>query len=164
MMEIEKGYLLYELNKISSGFFLRGTEVSDYALDETPIHIKNKISKVSSLAQFPFGDNNFDFIVMLGMYSLNLEDVIFTLKEIQRVGRGKSFITLGAFETEEEESLFRQWSLLGTTILSKNDWREVLEYVGYTGDYWFTTAKTLNLVSTLKEFPKDIFSHLRDNA
>ena len=36
--------------------------------------------------------------------------------------------------------------LLGSTILSKGDWVEVLNHVGYTGDYKFNTASSLNLV------------------
>ena len=144
---IDIGFLLNELYKISSGFFLRGTEVSEYALEKQLIYIKSKVSLVNSLSELPFGDDNFDFIIALGLYCLSLEDIIRCLKQIQTVGRGKSFIVLGAFETEEEEKLFRQWTLLGTTILSKNDWLEVLKYVGYTGDYYFTTAKTLNLVA-----------------
>ena len=55
-----------------------------------------------------FADGEFDFVVAIGpVYSLNLPDAIKCLKEIQRVGKGKSFITLGAYETEEDLRLFR---------------------------------------------------------
>lgn len=143
----DKGFLLYELHNRNDNLYLNGIEVSDYAFDHTIDEAYHAIRKQDSFREIPSIDHVFDFIIAIGpVYSLSLPDAINLLKEIQRTGKGKSFITLGAFETEEEERLFRQWTLLGTTILSKDDWREVLEHVGYTGDYWFNTAKTLNLI------------------
>jgi len=142
----DKGFLLYDLHKEFPKLYLRGLELSNYALRNAPRSIYSDI-RMGPWTWFPLPNSRFHFVIATGIYSLNLPDVIKCLKEIERVGQGKSFITLGAFETEEEEKLYRQWSLLGTTILSKDDWREVLEHVNYTGDYWFTTATTLNLVS-----------------
>ena len=80
------------------------------------------------------------------VYSLNLVSAIKCLKEIKRVGKGKSFITLGAYESERDFKLFRYWTLLGSTILKKKEWIEVLKHTKYDGDYKFNTAKSLNLV------------------
>ena len=41
--------------------------------------------------------------------------------------------------------LFKNWTVLGTTILHENEWIEVLKHVGYTGDYKFTGSKSLKL-------------------
>ena len=49
-------------------------------------------------------------------------------------------------DNEEDFRLFRYWTLLGSTILSKTDWLEVLEHTGYTGDYKFNDAKSLELI------------------
>ena len=79
---------------------------------------------------------------------MNLEGCIKTLREIQRVGRSK-WITLCAYENEEDIEglmLMRYWVLLGTTILTKADWLEVMAHTGYKGDYRFDTAKFMNLV------------------
>ena len=76
---------------------------------------------------------------------MNLTDAIRCLKEINRVGKGKSFITLGAYETEKEFNLFKYWTLLGSTILSKAEWKTVLRHVKYKGDYKFNTSNSLNL-------------------
>ena len=108
--------------------------------------IKQYITKCP-FTKLPFKDNEFDFVIAIGVvYTLNLADAIKCLKEIQRVGKGKSFITLGAYTTPEEERLFKYWTLLGSTILHVDEWCEVLKHVNYTGDYHFTTAKTLNLI------------------
>ena len=140
----DKGFLLYDLREQLPCAHLRGLEVSNYAMTHTVNKVYSCIRR-GILTDFPFPDKKFDFVIASGIYSLNLPDVIKSLKQRQRVCKGTSHITLGAFETEEEEKLFRKWTLLGTTILSKNDWLEVLDHVKYTGDYWFNTAKTLNL-------------------
>lgn len=142
----DKGFLLHEFLQISPTIQVRGTELSDYAIQNTMPSVKPFVQK-ASFTELPFADDEFDFIIAIGpVYSLNLPDAIKCLKEIQRTGKGKSFITLGAYETEEDFRLFRYWTLLGSTILSKDDWVEVLTHVGYTGDYKFNTAKSLNLV------------------
>ena len=65
-----------------------------------------------------YKDNEFDFVMALGVvYTHSLGDAIKCLKEIQRVGKGKSFITLASYEDQNDFWLFKQWSLLGTTIL-----------------------------------------------
>ena len=62
-----------------------------------------------------------------------------------RISKKLSFITLASYNNPEEYFLFKDWTLLGTTILKKNEWREVLNSIGYSGDYYFTNAQTLNL-------------------
>jgi len=141
----EKGFLLHDFHEIYPKLKLSGTEVSDYAIEHAMPAIKPQIVK-SSFTKLPFGDNEFDFVIAIGVvYTLNLADAISCLKEIQRIGKGKSFITLGAYRNDEERKLFGYWTLLGTTILHVDEWREVLKEAGYTGDYKFTTAETLNL-------------------
>lgn len=142
----DKGFLLHEFLGLHSSVKVRGTEISDYAIDHTMPSVKRFIRK-APFTELPFSDGEFDFVIAIGpVYSLNLPDAIRCLKEIQRVGKGKSFITLGAYDTEDDLRLFRYWTLLGCTILSKQDWIEVLRHAGYIGDYKFNTAKSLNLV------------------
>ena len=142
----DKGFLLHELLQLCPAMTLRGTEISDYAIKCATSSTKHLIQK-TSFSELPFANGAFDFVIAIGpVYSLNLPDAIKCLKEIQRVGSGRSFITLGAYETEEELRLFRYWTLLGCTVLTKLDWIEVLKHVGYTGDYKFNTAQSLNLI------------------
>jgi len=142
----DKGFLLHELLQLFPAMILRGTEISDYAIEGNLSSTKNLVQK-APFYELPFANGKFDFVIAIGaVYSLNLADAIKCLKEIQRVGRGRSFITLGAYDTEEDLRLFRYWTLLGCTILSKIEWIEVLKHVGYTGDYKFNTAQSLNLI------------------
>lgn len=142
----DKGFLLHEFLEACPDIRVAGVEISDYAISSTMPSVKPFVQK-GSFADLSFSDGEFDFVIAIGpVYSLNLPDAIKCLKEIQRVGKGRSFITLGAYETEQDFRLFRYWTLLGCTILSKKDWVEVLNHVGYTGDYKFNTAQSLNLI------------------
>lgn len=143
----EKGFLLHDFHEKYPKIELMGLEMSDYAIDKSMSSIKKFVKKVDNYDRLFFEDSEFDFVIAIGViYPLTLRDAISCLKEIQRVGKGKSFITLGSYRNEEEFKLFRYWTVLGSTILHKDEWVEVLKYTGYTGDYTFYTAETLNLV------------------
>ena len=87
---------------ISPECSVAGVEVSDYAIKSTLNTVKRYIKK-SNFTKLPFKDNAFDFVIAIGpIYSLNLPDAIKCLKEIKRVGKGKSFITLGSYSNEKD--------------------------------------------------------------
>ena len=138
-----KGFLLYELLK--RGMRVYGQEVSQYAVDNSVVRLD-----LSPFTELPYESGAFDFVIAASaVYTLNLPDAIKCLREIQRVGKGRSWITLAAYEGEDDIEglmLLRYWFLLGTTILTKADWVAVMEHAGYTGDYRFDTAKSLKLV------------------
>lgn len=142
----DKGFLLHDFQAVLPGIKVRGVEVSEYPIETAMPTVRPHIRKAPFTA-LPFEDREFDFVIALGaVYTLNLGDAIQSLKEIQRVGRGKSFVTLASYKTEEEKRLFECWTLLGTTVLQGHEWIDVLNHVGYTGDYKLTGAKTLRLV------------------
>lgn len=142
----DKGFLLQDIKEIFPKAKVRGIEVSDYAIQSADKKIKKFIKK-GLFYDLPFKKNEFDFVIAIGpVYSLNLADAIKCLEEIKRVGKDKSFITLGSYESERDFRLFRYWTLLGSTILKKKEWIEVLKHTKYNGDYKFNTAKSLNLV------------------
>ena len=139
-----KGFLLAELFK--RGIGVRGTEVSDYAISQVPLEIQPFIRK-SPFHKIPFGPKEFDLVLcMNNVYCLTLGDSIKCLRQINRVTRGTSFITLMSYETQEEYWLLLKWCLLWGVMLTKSEWLEVLNHVGYKGDYFFETAGHLGLV------------------
>jgi len=142
----EKGYLLHDLHEINSNIKIYGLESSKYAIDNACSSIKQFIN-YSNKINLDFKDNFFDFVIAIGVvYALDLTNAIKCLKEIQRVSKGKSFITLGAYENEKDRKLFSYWTLLGNTLLRKDEWLEVLKHSGYTCYFKFNTASSLNLV------------------
>ena len=67
------------------------------------------------------------------------------LKNIQRLSKGKSFITLASYETEKDYWLFKDWTVLGSLLYKKEEWKKIMKYAGYKGYYSFTNSKKLNL-------------------
>ena len=124
---------------------VEGLETSSYAILNSMPEIKKNIKYCNNYTNFNYKDKEFDFIIGLGVvYTHSLPDAIKCLKEIQRIGKGKSFITLRAYEDEKDRKLFSYWTLLGNTLLRKDDWLEVLKHSGYTGDFKFNTARLIN--------------------
>jgi SAM-dependent methyltransferase len=141
----KKGFLMHDLKAMLPLALVRGVESHPYPIETAMPDIREAIAQ-APYDHLPFPDASFDFVIgFSSIYMLNLEGVMGALREIERVGTGKSFVTLGAYRTEEERELFQAWTLLGTTILHVDEWREVFAYTGYRGDYFFTTASSLNL-------------------
>ena len=138
----EKGFLLYDLHEL--GIEVVGVDSSSYARSQAPLGHDFGIKLLPSLPTDQLA-NPFDLALALGLvYTSNLGDAMSCIRMMERVAH-KAFITLMSAETDEEERLLRRWTLLGTTILKKADWIEVLKHCGYTGDYWFITADYLKL-------------------
>ena len=145
-LNCDKGFLLNDLKNINANMKIQGLETSDYAISNSMENVKKNIKKCENYLQLKYEENQFDFVLALGVvYALNLTDAMQCLKEIQRVSKGNSFITLASYKSEKEYWLFKQWTVLGTTILQEKEWIQVLEHVGYTGDFFFTNVQTLNL-------------------
>lgn len=143
----EMGFFLHDIKKILPNLEVYGIETSSYAYqnfyDED---IKSNVSLVDNYCKLNYENNYFDFILCIGaVYTLNLTDIIKILKEIVRVGKNKSFINLASYETHNDYWLMKEWSLLGTTILKKDDWKKILKYVNYKSDFSFTNANSLNI-------------------
>ena len=143
----EKGFLLKDLKSKYTNMQAVGLETSNYAISNSMNEIKKNVKFCDNYLKLNFKDNEFDFIMAIGVvYTCSLDGAIKCLKEIQRVGKGMSFITLASYENKKDYWLFRQWSLLGTTILRKEEWKEILKHAEYSGDYFFTNSKSLNLI------------------
>ena len=142
----KKGFFMHDLKNALPDIKIRGVENHPYPIAQAMESVKNNI-ELNSYEKLPFADNEFDFVmVFASIYMLSLGGVLESLKEIQRVGKGKSYVTLGAYRTQEEKELFLEWTLLGTTVLHVDEWLEVLREVGYTGDYYFSSATAMKLI------------------
>ena len=73
----------------------------------------------------------------------NLGDVIKSLKEIERVSK-KSYIVLASGENEERNKFYK-WTLIGTSILLKREWKLLFKKIKFKGDYYFSSAKSLGV-------------------
>jgi SAM-dependent methyltransferase len=142
----KKGFFMHDLKEALPGIKVKGVENHPYPIEQAMESVKEDIV-LCPYEKLPFENKSFDFVMgFASIYMLNFGSVLNALREIQRVGKGKSYVTLGAYRTKEERELFLEWTLLGTTVLHENEWLEVFKDAGYTGDYFFSSAKSLNLI------------------
>jgi len=133
-----KGFMLYDFQQAIPGISLRGIDISSYAIEHAHEAVTSFVS-VGDARKISFADNSFDLVISINtIHNLVLEDLKQSLKEIQRVSRGNSFIMVDAFRDDREKELMYAWNLTAKTILHVDEWENLFEEVGYTGDYfWF---------------------------
>ena len=140
----EKGFLLLELKKIIPSLKIQGYETSTYALKKTPKEIRGKIKKINSYLEINTS-KKFDLTIAIGVvYSYSLKDAAKILNILNKISRS-SFITLASYTNLNDYFLFKNWTLLGSSILKKKEWKIFLKHFNYKGDYEYTNSKSLNL-------------------
>tara|TARA_B100000674_G_C37838052_1_gene913885 strand:+ start:509 stop:1168 length:660 start_codon:yes stop_codon:yes gene_type:complete len=140
----KKGFIMKDLNILLPKAKIYGIEDHEYPIKNAEKQIKRNII-YSNYYDIPFKKNYFDLVIgFSSIYKYNFYDVVKTIKEINRVSKN-SFITIASYSNSKEKEIFDKWTLLGTTILQKKDWIELFKILDYKGDYYFTTAKSLNL-------------------
>lgn len=135
-----KGFMLHDFKELMPNATIAGIDISDYAISNSMASIKPFL-KVASADKLPYPDKSFDLVVSINsIHNLLLERLKMSLREIKRVCRGNSYITVDAWRNEiERENLFK-WVLTAETMMHVDDWKKLFEEVGYTGDYWWFIA------------------------
>jgi SAM-dependent methyltransferase len=134
-----KGFMLHDLTSLIPGINVRGVDISEYAIDNA-IDSMKPYTQVANAIQLPFPDDSFDVVISINtIHNLDLEECGKALQEIERVSKGKSFITVDAYRNEEEKERMYAWNLTAKTIMSVDEWIKFFKEVNYNGDYfWFT--------------------------
>ena len=139
----KKGFLLKDLNILLPGIKSYGIENHSYALKHA-VKCKSKLI-LTDYTKLPFKNKSLDFVIAFNsLYMQNLGDVIKSLKEIERVSK-KSYIVLASGENNEERNKFYKWTLIGTSILLKREWKQLFKKIKFSGDYYFSSAKSLGV-------------------
>ena len=133
-----KGFMVNDFIEQIPGIKIKGIDISEYAIKNAKEEVKNKLN-VANANNLPYEDNSFDYIISINtIHNLELNECKKALREIQRVSKISSFITVDAYNTDEEKKRMFEWNLTAKTIMSVEGWRKVFDEVGYKGDYyWF---------------------------
>jgi ubiquinone/menaquinone biosynthesis C-methylase UbiE len=133
-----KGFMIHDIALLIPGITVQGIDVSEYAITNAIDDMKPNV-RVADAKRLPFPDKSFDVVIAINtIHNLDREECGQALKEIERVSRGKSFITVDAYRNDEEKDLMYAWNLTAKTIMSVDEWIRFFNEVGYTGDYfWF---------------------------
>jgi SAM-dependent methyltransferase len=135
-----KGFMLHDFKELMPEAMVAGVDVSEYAVTNAMPSVKSFL-KIASAEKLLYPDKSFDLVISINsIHNLPLERLKVALKEIQRVCRGDSYITVDAWRNDlERENLFK-WVLTAETMMHTDDWKKLFKEVGYTGDYWWFIA------------------------
>ena len=116
----KKGFIMKDLKILLPGAKVYGIEDHKYPIKNAEKEIKKNII-FSNYYEIPFKKDYFDLVIgFSSIYKYNFQDVVKTIREINRVSR-KSFFTVASYSNRKEKEIFDRWTLLGTTILSKRN-------------------------------------------
>lgn len=133
-----KGFMLYDFMELIPGVEANGIDISPYAI----AHAKEETQpfvQVADARSLPFEEGTFDLVISINtLHNLEVPELAVALSEVQRVSRGRSFITVDAYRNQEEKELMESWNLTAKTMMHVEEWKVFFDSVGYTGDYfWF---------------------------
>lgn len=133
-----KGFMIHDMAELIPGITVKGIDVSEYAIEHAIEDMRPHV-QVANALELPFEDNSFDVVISITtVHNLERDECGRALQEIERVSRGKSFITVDAYHNDVEKELMYAWNLTGKTIMHVDEWKRFFDEVGYTGDYyWF---------------------------
>ena len=133
-----KGFLLHDLKELMPDLAIAGIDGSEYAIEHAIEDVK-PVVQVGDARAIQFEDNSFDLVISTNtLHNLPLEECKQALREVQRVSRSHSFITVDAWRNQEEYERLMQWNLTAQTFMHVDDWKRLFAEVGYGGDYyWF---------------------------
>lgn len=133
-----KGFMLYDMTQLVPGINVKGVDVSAYAITNAIEGMRPHL-QVANAKNLPFADKSFDLAISINtIHNLERDECAQALREIQRVSRGKSYVTVDAYRTEEEKERMLAWNLTALSIMRVDQWKAFFKEVGYTGDYyWF---------------------------
>jgi len=135
-----KGFMLHDFKELMPNCTVAGIDVSEYAIENGMESVK-PFMKVASAESLPFPDKSFDLVISVNsIHNLPIEKLKIALKEVERVSRGHSYITVDAWRNEQERINLYKWVLTAETMMHVDDWKKLFEEVGYTGDYWWFIA------------------------
>ncbi len=133
-----KGFMMHDFKEMIPGIRVEGIDISKYAIANCIDTVKEDV-KVANANNLPYGDNSFDVVISINtVHNLDLDNCAKALQEIERVSKGKSFITVDAYRNDEEKEKMYAWNLTAKTIMSVNEWIKFFKEINYSGDYyWF---------------------------
>ena len=132
-----KGFLLYEIQKLLPHSELSGIDISDYAIKNSKLEVRDKI-KLGCATNLPWPDNYFDLVISIttlhNLHSYNLEKA---LKEMQRVGKTNKYLCVESYRSEEEKANLLYWQVTCEAFNTPEEWQWWFKLTRYDGDYSF---------------------------
>lgn len=135
-----KGFMLNDFLDLMPTGTVSGIDVSEYAIENSMESVKTFL-KTASAEKLPYPDKSFDLVISINsIHNLPIEKLKIALKEVERVSRKHSYITVDAWRNDTEKENLYKWVLTAETMMHVDDWKKLFDEIGYTGDYWWFIA------------------------
>lgn len=136
-----KGFMLHDFKELMPEANIAGIDVSQYAIDHALPSVRQYL-QVGNAKKLPYPDKSFDLVICINtVHNLPLEECKQALREIERVSRGKSFVTMDAWRNDAERERLLKWNLTALTYMHVEEWQRLFKEIGYTGDYYWFIAE-----------------------
>jgi ubiquinone/menaquinone biosynthesis C-methylase UbiE len=136
-----KGFMLHDFKILMPNLTITGLDISEYALEHAMEDVRPFMS-IGNAKNLPYESKFFDLVISINtVHNLPLDECKQALREIERVSRGHSFVTMDAWRTEEERIRLMKWNLTARTYMHVDDWKKLFAEVGYSGDYYWFIAE-----------------------
>jgi len=131
-----KGFLVKDLLEL--GIDAYGIDISEYAIINCEPEVIGRLH-IGSAEQLIFPNNSFQAVVSINtIHNLTRSGCIKALKEIERIAPGKGFIQVDSYHDPVQKEVFENWVLTAKYHGYPNEWRDLFNQAGYTGDYYWT--------------------------
>ena len=129
---------MHDFAELIPGITVKGIDVSEYAVKNSIEDMRPHVD-VADAKSLPYEDKSFDYVISVTtIHNLERAELVQSLREIERVARLGSFITVDAYRNDEEKERMLAWNLTAKTVLHVDEWKELFKEAGYSGDYhWF---------------------------
>lgn len=135
-----KGFMIKDFLTLLPKARIEGIDISEYAIEHAHPDVKDYVS-IADATKLPYVNNQFDLVISINtIHNLDRNGCIKALQEIERVGKGNSFVMVDGWQNESERVALESWVLTAKTMMSKSDWISLFKEAGYSGDYWFWTV------------------------
>lgn len=133
-----RAFLLYELAQAVPGLCVTGVDASAYSVATAKSEVRPMLLQARA-EQLPFTDGSFDLVLCLNtLQNLYCQDLEKALRELARVGRGKSYVNVESYRSEEEKVHLFCWTLTGECFFTPEEWNWWFALTRYEGDHSFT--------------------------
>lgn len=128
-----KGFLAYEIKKLT-GCYLRGCDISGYALKEAKI---KGIFKCDIGVENIAFNSRFDLVLCVNvLHNLTLPHLEVAIQNINR-NSFNAYICVDSYRNEQELFNLQCWALTAECFFRPEEWLEIFRICGYRNDYEF---------------------------
>ena len=141
----KKGFFMHDLTLLVPGIKVYGVEDHKYPIITSMKSVKGNIKFLKSYCDIDYKKDFFDFVhAHNAIYRYSFKDLIKIIKIISKISK-KAHITIPSYSNNLDRVKFLDWSLHGTILFKKKEWRQLFKELGYDGDYYFSGAKSFGL-------------------